>query len=126
MNSSETFPRGIVLFAHGSRDPQWRVPIEAVATQIQSRQPGSLVCCAYLELCTPSLAEAAADLVAAGVCHLRLFPLFLGVGKHAREDLPELIESLQAAHPGLEIELLPAVGENPQLIALMADIALAG
>ena len=22
---------GIVLFAHGSRDPQWRAPIEAVA-----------------------------------------------------------------------------------------------
>jgi sirohydrochlorin cobaltochelatase len=119
-------PRGIVLFAHGSRDPLWRAPIEAVAAQIRTRQPGTPVQCAYLELCTPSLAEAAADMATAGVRHLRVFPLFLGVGKHAREDLPELLESLQVAHPGLEIELLPAVGENPQLIALMADIALAG
>lgn len=119
-------PRGIVLFAHGSRDPLWRAPIEAVAAHIRARQPDTPVHCAYLELCAPSLAEAAADLAAAGVRHLRVFPLFLGVGKHAREDLPQLIESLQAAHPGLEIELLPAAGENPQLIALMADIALAG
>lgn len=126
MTLSAPSPRGIVLFAHGSRDPLWRMPIEAVAAQIRARQPDTPVRCAYLELCTPSLAEAAADLVAAGVRHLKVFPLFLGVGKHAREDLPELIESLQAAHPGLEIELLPAVGENPQLIALMADIALAG
>jgi sirohydrochlorin cobaltochelatase len=125
MTLSAPRPRGIVLFAHGSRDPLWRAPIEAVAAQIRARQPGTPVRCAYLELCTPSLAEAAAELAAAGVRHLRVFPLFLGVGKHAREDLPELIESLQAAHPGLEIELLPAVGENPQLIALMADIALA-
>ena len=124
MTLSAPCPRGIVLFAHGSRDPLWRAPIEAVAAQIRARQPGTPVQCAYLELCTPSLTEAAADLAAAGVRHLRVFPLFLGVGKHAREDLPELIESLQAAHPGLEIELLPAVGENPLLIALMADIAL--
>ena len=125
MTLSAPSPRGIVLFAHGSRDPLWRAPIEAVAAQIRARQPGTPVQSAYLELCTPSLAEAAADLATAGVRHLRVFPLFLGVGKHAREDLPELIESLQVAHPGLEIELLPAVGENPQLIALMADIALA-
>jgi len=125
MTLSAPRPRGIVLFAHGSRDPLWRAPIEAVAAQIRARQPGTPVQCAYLELCTPSLVEAAAELAAAGVRHLRVFPLFLGVGKHAREDLPELIESLQTAHPGLEIELLPAVGENPQLIALMADIALA-
>lgn len=125
MNFSEPLPRGIVLFAHGSRDPQWRVPIEAVATQIQSRQPGSLVCCAYLELCTPSLAEAAAHLIALGARQLRIFPLFLGVGKHAREDLPLLIESIRNAHPDIAIELLPAAGEYPQLTVFMADIALA-
>lgn len=125
MNFSEPLPRGIVLFAHGSRDPQWRVPIEAVAAQIHSRQPGTLVCCAYLELCAPSLAEAAAHLIASGARQLRIFPLFLGVGKHAREDLPLLIESIRSAHPDITIELLPAAGEYPQLTAFMADIALA-
>lgn len=118
-------PRGIVLFAHGSRDPQWRAPIEAVAAQIRLRQPDARVCCAYLELCAPSLPEAAAELIACGARQLRIFPLFLGVGKHARKDLPRLIEALRCAHPGVEIELLPAAGEYPQLTALMADIALA-
>ena len=118
-------PRGIILFAHGSRDPLWRIPIEAVATHIRARQPGTPVSCAYLEICTPSLPEAATDLIAAGARQIRVFPLFLGVGKHAREDLPLLIEAIQAAHPGIEIELLPTAGEYAQLTALMADIALA-
>lgn len=125
MTSTLPAPRGIVLFAHGSRDPLWRLPIEAVAAQISARQPGTLVRCAYLEICTPSLPEAAADLMAAGVRELRVFPLFLGVGKHAREDLPLLIEEIRSAHPCVRIELLPAAGEYAQMTALMADIAVA-
>ncbi len=117
--------RGIILFAHGSRDPMWHLPIEAVAQAIRMRDSTALVCCAYLELSTPDLAKAATDLIASGARQLRVFPLFLGVGKHAREDLPELMAQLQAAHPDVAVELMPAAGEHPQLTALMADIALA-
>lgn len=116
---------GIILFAHGSRDPQWRLPIEAVAQQISERSPSALVRCAYLELCIPSLPDAAIDLIAAGAQRIKVFPLFLGVGKHAREDLPLLIQDMRAAHPHITVELLPTAGENQALISLMADLALA-
>jgi sirohydrochlorin cobaltochelatase len=116
--------RGIILFAHGSRDPLWRAPIEAVAMQISARQPDILVRCAYLESCAPSLPDAATDLIAAGALQLRVFPLFLGVGKHAREDLPVLIEQVRAVHPEVAIELLPTAGEYEQLTTLMATIAV--
>lgn len=115
---------GIVLFAHGSRDPQWRLPIEAVAAAVRARQPDTPVRCAYLELCAPSLPDAATDLIAAGAHRIKVFPLFLGVGKHAREDLPLLIDEIRAAHPDVIVELLPTAGEYPQLTALMAEIAL--
>ena len=115
---------GIILFAHGSRDPLWRIPVEAVAADIRARQPNIAVRCAYLELCIPSLPDATAELIAEGAQHVRVFPLFFGVGKHAREDLPLLIDQIRTAYPGVVIELLPAAGEYPQLTALMADIAL--
>ncbi|WP_395057299.1 sirohydrochlorin chelatase [Polaromonas sp.] len=115
---------GIILFAHGSRDPLWHVPIEAVAQAIRARDSQALVCCAYLELSTPDLAQAAADLIAAGARQLKIFPLFLGVGKHAREDLPRLVAQLRSQHPELVLELMPAAGEHPQLTDLMASIAL--
>jgi len=116
--------RGIILFAHGSRDPLWHVPIEAVAEVIRARDGTALVCCAYLELSTPDLGQAAAGLIAAGARQLRVFPLFLGVGKHAREDLPRLVAQLRTQYPELVLELMPAAGEHPQLIELMASIAL--
>ena len=116
---------GIVLFAHGSRDPLWRLPIEAVAAAILQQQPAVHVRCTYLELCEPSLQYAASDLIANSVSKIRVLPLFLGVGKHAREDLPLLIAALRESYPDVAVELLPTVGESPALIALMADIALA-
>ncbi len=115
---------GIILFAHGSRDVLWRLPIEAVATQIKQRTTDVPVRCAYLELCTPDLATAAIELIATGAHKIRVFPLFLGVGKHAREDLPLLMAQLTADHPQIEFELLATAGENPELVALLADLAM--
>lgn len=115
--------RSIILFAHGSRDPLWRAPMEAVAQRIATQQPERPVACAYLELCEPSLPHAAAVQAAQGATHITVVPMFLGTGIHAREDLPVLVEELRAAHPGIEFAVQQAVGEDPRMTALMADIA---
>lgn len=122
MNNSPFY--GTILFAHGSRDPLWRKPIEAVALRISEIAPQAHVRCAYLELTVPDLSTSANELVALGVNHLTVLPLFLGVGKHAREDLPVLIQELQLLHPSISIDLRPAIGEDTQMIELMARIAL--
>ena len=114
----------IILFAHGSRDPLWHKPIQAVAERIAQRSPSSVVRCAYLELTEPDLPHVANALVAEGTTRLCVVPMFLGVGRHAREDLPKLITALQAAHPTVDISCQPAVGEQNSLLDLLADIAL--
>jgi sirohydrochlorin cobaltochelatase len=114
----------IVLFAHGSRDPLWHKPIQAVAERIAQRSPHTLVRCAYLELTEPALPHVADALVAEGATRLCVVPMFLGVGRHAREDLPQLISQIQAKHPALDISCQPAVGEQEALLDLLADIAL--
>lgn len=115
---------GIVLFAHGSRDPLWHKPMEAVAEQIRQKEPIALVACAYLELSQPDLPTAVAALVMQGVQSVRIVPMFLGVGKHAREDLPVLVQGLRDTYPQLALSLQKAVGENPKLVDLLAQIAL--
>jgi sirohydrochlorin cobaltochelatase len=114
----------IVLFAHGSRDPLWHQPIQAVAQRIARRAPHILVRCAYLELTEPDLPAVATELVHAGATSLCVVPLFLGVGRHAREDLPLLVADIQATHPQLHVTCQSAVGEQPALLDLLADIAL--
>lgn len=116
--------RAIVLFAHGSRDPLWHRPIQAVADAIALRAPATPVACAYLELSTPDLPTTCATLIGQGAKALTIVPMFLGVGKHAREDLPALLAQLRQHWPEVDFYLQPAVGENPRLIELLADIAL--
>ena len=126
--------RAIVLFAHGSRDPLWHRPMQAVAERVAARQASLpedaagpvAVACAYLELSTPSLLDAVQVLVEQGCTHVRVVPMFLGVGKHVREDLPLMLQALRDAHPHVAFEPLPAVGEHPDLLDLMANIALDG
>ena len=115
--------RGIVLFAHGSRDPLWHRPIQAVAARIAQRAPDIAVRCAYLELSQPDLATACLELVEASIESIAVIPMFLGVGRHAREDLPLLVDQLRLQHPQVAFELKPAVGEDLRLIQLLARIA---
>ncbi|ALK88544.1 sirohydrochlorin chelatase [Limnohabitans sp. 63ED37-2] len=114
---------GVILFAHGSRDPLWRLPIDAVAQRMRGQQASTPVSVAFLELTEPDLPSTVEALMKQDVTHVRIVPMFLGVGRHAREDLPELVHGLRQAYPQMSFELLPAIGEHPAMTALMADIA---
>ena len=118
--------QGTILFAHGSRDPLWRKPVEAVAQRVQALDAHRRVGCAYLEMTEPNLETCTADMISQGVKAVNVVPLFLGVGKHAREDLPVLMAELRSAHPTVTFELLPAAGEHDALVSLMAGIAVSG
>ena len=116
--------KAIVLFGHGSRDPLWRLPMEAVATRLRALQPGTPVRCAYLELEPPTLPTAAGELIAQGANQLTIVPMFLGTGRHAREDLPRLVRELEAAHADVAFVLQKPVGEDGRVLELLAQIAM--
>ena len=115
---------GIILFAHGSRDPLWHQPIQAVAARIAELDTRIPVRCSYLELTPPDLPTCAAALVAEGVRRITIVPMFLGVGRHAREDLPELLADLKTHHPEVTFALQPAIGEDTRVVDLLARVAL--
>ena len=116
--------KAIILFGHGSRDPLWRQPMEAVAARVAALRPDVPVACAYLELDEPDLPTAAEQVVGQGATVVAVVPMFLGTGKHARADLPALVTSLRQRHPGVSFTLRPAVGEDSRVLDLLAHIAL--
>lgn len=116
-------PAGILLFAHGARDPLWARPFEAVAERLRARAPATPVVLAFLEFMTPDLPAAGAALAAQGCGCVSVVPLFLGAGGHVRKDLPLLMDALRAAHPGVQWQLTPAIGEHAAVVQAMADAA---
>lgn len=116
---------GLILLAHGARDPRWALPFEAVAARMRAARPGVLVRLAYLEFMAPNLPEAGAELASVGCTRIEVVPMFLGAGGHVRKDLPVLLDRVRAAHPGLRVTLHTAVGEVDSVVAAMATAALA-
>ncbi len=116
---------GLLLFAHGARDPNWARPFEAVAAQVRAARPGTPICLAFLEFMSPGLVEGGTQLVAQGCQRVEVVPLFLGAGGHVRKDLPLLLQTLRAAHPDVHFGLHPAVGELDAVVNAMAAAALA-
>ena len=116
--------RGLLLFAHGARDPRWAQPFEDVVRRIQAREPALPVALAFLEFMVPTLPEAGAALAAQGCETIDVVPLFLGAGGHVRKDVPELFAQLQRAPPAVRWSLRPAIGETDTVIDAMALAAL--
>lgn len=115
---------GLILFAHGARDPRWAEPFEAVARRIREQRPGLPLRLAYLELMSPGLEQAADELLAAGCTRVDVLPLFLGTGGHLRQDLPPMLDRLRARHPAVRWRLHAAAGEQPQVRDALAAAAL--
>ncbi len=116
--------RGLLLFAHGARDPRWALPFEDVTRRLRAADPAMPVALSYLEFMSPGLIEAGAALAAQGCARIEVLPLFLGAGGHVRKDLPALLEQLRQAHPGVQWLLRPAIGEDDSVVEAMARAAL--
>jgi sirohydrochlorin cobaltochelatase len=116
-------PEGIVLFAHGARDPQWALPFKSVLAQVRALRPEAEVRLAFLELMSPDLATTGDELAGLRCPIITVVPLFLGAGGHVRRDLPALASALAARHPGLQVRVAAAVGESPVVISALAACA---
>ena len=115
---------GLLLFAHGARDPNWALPFEAVLRRVREQTPGIEVALSFLEFMTPTLVDAGGTLADAGCTCVYIVPLFLGTGGHVRKDLPLLIDTLRQAHPQVTWHIQPSIGEAPGVIEAMATAAL--
>lgn len=125
MNSSMPTQRGLILMAHGARDPRWAQPFEQTAARLRELCPGQRVALAYLELMSPDLPTCGAGLAESGCTQVDVLPLFLGAGGHVRKDLPALVEGLRASFPQVQWTLQRAVGESAALVEAMAQIGAA-
>ena len=108
--------RGIVLFAHGARDPGWARPFEAIRDRVRAQRPEYPIALAYLEIMSPGLAEAIDAVVAEGASSVTVYPLFMAQGGHLKDDLPRMLEPVRARHPHIPVALEAAIGDVPELL----------
>jgi sirohydrochlorin cobaltochelatase len=107
---------GIVLFAHGARDPEWARPFEAIRDRIRATRPECPIALAYLEIMNPNLEQAIETVIVEGASSVTVFPLFMAQGGHLKQDLPKILDAIRASRPHVPVSLETAVGEVPELL----------
>lgn len=103
-----THTRWFVLLAHGSRDADWRRPLERLGELLEQRAPEAGVCLAYLQLAEPTLETALRSCRDQGGRTALVVPVFLSGGGHLLRDVPR-ITKLAAA----EVEKLSTSEPSP-------------
>ena len=108
---SEHAGAAVVLFAHGSRDPQWALPFRAIQRKVSAKSPGLAVELAFLEMMEPDLPATIGRLAAQGMTRITVAPLFMAQGAHLTRDLALLLCDARESYPAVEIVLMGAAGE---------------
>ena len=114
---------GLILFAHGSRNPAWRKPFDRVLKDVVKRGECQAIL-AFGEFMSPGMVEAAQMLAAQGVKKAVIVPLFLGGGAHVRGDVPKLAAQARAAS-GMQLRVAKSIGEDAAVLAAIADYSIA-
>ena len=114
----------IILFAHGARDPDWALPFNLIKRQLQTALPDTQIELAFQDFMTPTLETAVAQAAGQGADRISLVPLFLAQGGHLKQDLPRMVAKLRQQHPQLDVQVLPAIGDAPEILQAISDWVL--
>ncbi|OHV11509.1 sirohydrochlorin chelatase [Kushneria phosphatilytica] len=113
--------KALILLAHGSTDPRWQAPFQAMEEHVRARM-NMPVRLANMELCDPLLEDVVAHLASENMRHIDILPLFFAAGRHLREDVPGQLKALREAHPSVSMDLLDPVGQHPAFIEAVVHI----
>lgn len=104
----------VLLMAHGSPHETANAPIGRVAEALRAHYPH--VQLGFMEVNTPTIADAAEALVAAGAKRVVAAPYFLQLGGHVAEDLPEAVGAARVSHPETVFTLADYLSYDPLLL----------
>jgi sirohydrochlorin cobaltochelatase len=84
-------------------DP-YEAGLRTLASRLEPLLSGRLFTLAYNEYCTPTLEEAAADLIRQGTNDITIITtMFTPGGSHSEIEIPEILARLRQAHPNVTL-----------------------
>ena len=111
---SEDF--GIMVCGHGSRDENAVREFASVATALRQRFAEREVEYGFLEFAQPIIREGLDKLAARGVTRVLAVPGMLFAAGHAKNDIPSVLNTYRAQHPGLDITYGRELGIDVRMI----------
>ncbi len=113
--------RGLVLFAHGSSDPNWTRSITALERRVNGALKDVMVKAAFLQDCSPSIFDVVGEMASAGCARITIIPMFLAAGSHSTRDFPRIRAKLVKVHPEVGFEWTEVIGQWEETLEALAN-----
>jgi len=110
----------IIILGHGSQAEGGSDALREVADMV-SGLAGYEVVPAFLQFESPSLTEAVETAISEGGERIVVVPYFLYTGNHVIRDIPEELDKLKAAHPGVQMVMTGHLGAHRKLAEIVLE-----
>ncbi|MFZ5643981.1 MAG: sirohydrochlorin chelatase [Bacillota bacterium] len=112
---------GVIMLSHGSRSPEAQVTVNELLEMVREKSNFDYVAGAALQFNQPDLPTALADAVSAGMEEVIVAPIFLYMGLHMKEDIPEILEEEKKKYPHVKIKMTRNIGADRKLADIVLD-----
>lgn len=108
----------LLIAAHGSRDGSGVEEFQNFADAWQNLRPDRSQAAGFLEFASPTIGEAADDLVKQGAKRITVVPAMLMAAGHVKNDVPSEIQDARDRHPGTIFRMARPLDIHPALLEL--------
>jgi sirohydrochlorin cobaltochelatase len=112
---------GVMLCGHGSRNRRAVDEFATLADALRERLPGVPLDYGYLEFADPVIHTGLDGLLAQGVERILAVPGMLFAAGHAKNDIPSVLNTYAAAHPGLNVTYGRELGVDLKMLRAAGD-----
>src|SRR5690606_35395013 len=112
---------GVMLCGHGSRNRFAVGEFAVLAGALKERLPGVPLEYGYLEFASPVIHQGLDRLRGQGVKHVLAVPGMLFAAGHAKNDIPAVLRTYEAGHPGLRVTYGRELGVDTKMLRAAAD-----
>ena len=112
---------GVMLCGHGSRDEGAVAEFASLAERLRERLPDHPVEYGYLEFARPIIGQGLDRLRAQAVTRALAVPGMLFAAGHAKNDIPSVLNSYMADHPGFRIDYGKDLGLDAKMLRAAAS-----
>ena len=112
---------GVMLCGHGSRNQLAVGEFADLTDDLRARLPGVPIEYGYLEFADPVIHHGLDKLRAQGLTRILAVPGMLFAAGHAKNDIPSVLNTYAAAHPGIDIAYGRELGVDLKLLRAAGD-----
>jgi sirohydrochlorin ferrochelatase len=111
----------LLIIDHGSKRKAANHMLFDMVKLLREKRPALIIHGAHMELAAPTIEEGINKCIENGATHIIAHPYMLSPGRHATEDIPQLIKSILHGYPEITFEVTGPLGIAPCLVQLILE-----